>query len=262
MATRDQLSRDQDGSAGDANYGAIGRDYARYRRPEPRIAALIHAALGEARMVLNVGAGAGSYEPTDRVVVAVEPSASMRAQRPSHLSVAIDASAENLPFADKSFDAAMATFTVHQWSDLRAGLREVRRVTRGPIVILAGDPAALARFWLTDYAPEVIATEARRCPPVAVVVEALGGRTDVLDVPIPLDCADGFNEAYYGRPERLLDPNARRACSAWSFVERRSVDAFVVRLSADLASGAWDRKYGHLRTQSEFNGSLRLIVGN
>jgi SAM-dependent methyltransferase len=154
--------RSDDGSAGDADYGQVGGLYSQYRRPDPRIAARIVDALGDARTVLNVGAGAGSYEAVDREVTPVEPSASMRAQRPAHLAPAIDATAENLPFADASFDAAMTTFSVHQWSDLRAGLREMRRVTRGPIVFLTGDPDLLRRFWLNDYAPEVLDTEARR----------------------------------------------------------------------------------------------------
>ncbi len=153
-------SRHRDGSAGDANYGAIGTNYSNYRQPEPRIASLIVEALGDASKVLNVGAGAGSYESVDRVVTAVEPSASMRAQRPAHLSRAINAVAGALPFDDKSFDAAMATFTVHQWPDLAAGLAEMRRVTRGSIIILSCDPDELNRFWLDDYAPEVITVEA------------------------------------------------------------------------------------------------------
>jgi|SRR5580658_2973301 SAM-dependent methyltransferase len=193
-------SRSADGSAGDADYGTIGARYATYRRPDPRIASRIHAALGPAGAVLNVGAGAGSYEPIDRAVIAVEPSASMRAQRPSHLPPAVDATAEHLPFPDRHFDASMATFAIHQWCDLRAGLAEMRRVTRGPVVIVTCDPDALDRFWLHEYAPEVTRVEAGRYPPIASIAATLSGRTEVLHVPIPLDCRDGFNEAYYGRP--------------------------------------------------------------
>jgi hypothetical protein len=249
-----------DGSAGDADYGTIGHGYSRYRQPEPRIAALINKFLGRASKILNVGAGAGSYEPIDRQVTAIEPSASMRAQRPSHLSVAIDAVAEQLPFPDEHFDAAMATFTVHQWSDLRVGLSEMRRVTSGCIIIMTCDPEELDRFWLNAYAPEVIATEARRYPSINSIADALGGGTDVIAVPIPLNCVDGFNEAYYGRPERLLEQGARLACSAWSFVDRIVVDRFVSQLQRDLANGTWDATYGQLRTQPEFKGSLKLIV--
>ncbi len=252
--------RHQDGSAGDANYGVIGKGYASYRQPEPRIAEFIQHALGDARTILNVGAGAGSYEPVDRSVVAVEPSASMRAQRPAHLPPAIDAVAERLPFADKLFDASMASFTVHQWSDLAAGLVEMRRVTRGPVLVLTCDPHELTRCWLNDYAPEVIAVEARRYPAMSEIAKGLGGAVDILAVPIPLGCVDGFSEAYYGRPERILEPGARLANSAWSFVDQSVGARFAADLSRDLANGTWDVRYGGLRTQPFFEGSLRLVV--
>ncbi len=252
--------RSADGSAGDADYAAIGLDYARYRLPDPRIAAPITRALGAARTVLNVGAGAGSYEPADRQVTAVEPSASMRAQRPAGLVTAIDATAEDLPFDDTSFDAAMTTFSVHQWSDLRAGLREIRRVTRGPVVILTSDPGRLRRFWLAEYAPEVIDTEARRYPSVSELADGLGGPVFASVVPVPLDCTDGFNEAYYGRPGALLDPGARRSCSAWSFVGADAHDRFTRHLSRDLADGTWDNRHGHLRTLPYYDGSLILVT--
>lgn len=253
-------TRTGDGSAGDADYGSIGQSCTRYRQPDQRIAARISQALGQARTVLNVGAGAGSYEPADRLVTPVEPSASMRAQRPPGLAAAVDATAEELPFPDGAFDAAMTTFSVHQWSDLRAGLREMRRVTRGPVLILTGDPQRLRRFWLNDYAPEVIDTEARRYPAVDVLADGLGGPVSATVVPVPLDCSDGFNEAYYGRPELLLDPAARLSCSAWSFVGAEVEQRFAGELSRDLADGTWDRRYGHLRTRPVFDGSLILVV--
>jgi SAM-dependent methyltransferase len=253
--------RTEDGSAGDADYGSIGRGYARYRRPEPAFADAIRAALGDSRTLVNVGAGAGSYEPGRLDVTAVEPSAAMRAQRPAHAAPAIDGVAEDLPFGDDAFDAALASFTVHQWRDLRGGLREVRRVTRGPVVILTCDPDALERSWIGAYAPDVIATEAARYPAIADVRSGLGGTVTVESLPIPLACADGFTEAYYGRPEALLDPGARRANSAWSFVGPDAEARFERTLRADLASGVWDRRYGRLRTQPTFDGSLRLIVG-
>lgn len=253
-----RVKRFEDGSAGDANYGMIGREYTRFRQPDPRIAAYIHARLGDAKRLLNVGAGTGSYEPTDRDVTAVEPSAAMRAQRPSHLSPAIDAVAAALPFEDDFFDAAMTLFSAHQWPDLAAGLREMRRVTRGPIVVLTGDPNRVARFWLNEYAPEVIAAEARRYPAVSAFAAALGD-VEAAQVPIPFDCTDRINEAYYGQPEMLLDPGARSVCSAWSFVGPDVVARFERHLKHDLETGEWDRRFGALRSQPAFIGSLLVI---
>lgn len=252
--------RTEDGSAGDANYGSIGLTYARFRREDPRIAAAIFAALGDARRILNVGAGAGSYEPIDREVTPVEPSATMRAQRPPHLAPAIDAVAEDLPFPDKTFDAALASVTVHQWSDLARGLSEMRRVTRGTIVLVVSDPDRLRDFWLDRYAPEVVAHEARRFPPIAKLESLLDGDVHVEPVPIPLDCTDGFNEAYYGRPEALLDPDARLACSSWSFATADIVSRFEHDLRRDLESGLWDEHFGALRTMPSYDGSLRLVI--
>lgn len=249
-----------DGSAGDADYGTIGNGYGVYRQAEPAIAARILEALGQARTVLNVGAGAGSYEPLDRAVTAVEPSAAMRAQRPALLAPALDAVAEHLPFADGAFEASMATYTVHQWQDLERGLRELRRVTAGPVVILTCDPDLVQNFWLNLYAPGVLAAEALRYPSMDRLRAGLGGAMAVSPVPIPLACRDGFNEAYYGRPEKLLEPGARLACSAWSFVSAAESQGYVAHLRRDVASGAWDRQFGHLRRQPAYDGALRLLV--
>ncbi|WP_030160560.1 class I SAM-dependent methyltransferase [Glycomyces sp. NRRL B-16210] len=249
-----------DGSAGDADYGRIGQGYRTYRLPEPAFEKAILAALGPARSVVNVGAGAGSYEPVDRQVTPVEPSASMRAQRPSRLAAAIDATAESLPFGDNAFDAAMSTFSVHQWSDLEAGLAEMRRVATGPVVIMTCDPDLVERFWLNDYAPEVLATEARRYPGVDRIAAALGGTVETASLPIPFGCVDGFGEAYYGRPETFLDPGARKANSAWSFVSEETAACAVEHLRTDLEDGTWDRRHGRLRTASRFEGSLILIT--
>jgi SAM-dependent methyltransferase len=254
------MSIPHDGSAGDVNYAVIGPGYARYRQPELLIAARIVEALGEARTVLNVGAGAGSYEPRDREVTAVEPSATMRAQRPADLPVAIEAVAEDLPFADGTFDAALASVTVHQWRDLAAGIGELRRVTNGPIVVLTADPDRLFDYWVADYFPDPLAVERRRFPAIGRLQELLGPTTRVEAVGIPLACTDGFAEAYYGRPEMFLDAGARRAMSSYSLVDPASIDAGVERLAADLAAGAWDARYGHLRSQPFFDGSLRLVV--
>lgn len=224
---------------GDFDYDAHGQGYAQIRRTDPRIAALVHEALGAAQTVLNVGAGAGSYEPTDRYVIAVEPSAVMRSQRPPHLVPAIRGVAESLPLDDQSVDASMAMVTVHQWADLKKGLSELRRVTRGPIVVLTFEGEALDRFWLTDYAPELIAAERRRYPSLQTICAGLGGTASVRAIPVPIDCTDGFTEAYYARPEKFLDPAVRAAQSAWGFITPQEQARSVERLSVEIASGAW-----------------------
>ncbi len=245
--------------AGDFDYERSGAGYAGTRRTDPRIAAVVHGALGSARSVLNVGAGAGSYEPDDRAVVALEPSAAMRAQRRGGHPV-VEWIAERLPFADASFDAAMATVTVHQWRDPVAGLYEMRRVSRGPVVVLTFDGDALCRFWLADYVPELMDAERRRYPALEVVADALGGPGLIYPVPVPRDCLDGFTEAYFARPEAFLDPAVRRGQSAWGFVGDGVEDRFVGELRRDLETGEWDRRYGSFRTRAVFEGSLRLVA--
>ena len=249
--------------AGDFDYEQHGAGYAAVRRPDPRIAARVHAALGASRTVVNVGAGAGSYEPADRYVLAVEPSAAMRAQRPVEAAPAVDATAERLPFDDNSFDAAMATVTVHQWVDVDRGLRELRRVSSGPVVVLTFDAPALQRFWLADYLPEVIAVEQTRFPTLDRLTSVLAPastevRVDV--VPVPRDCTDGFGEAYYARPEAFLRPEVRAATSGLGLTDPAAVRRGLERLEEDLASGAWDRAYGHWREQDEYAGALRLVT--
>jgi len=243
--------------AGDFDYELGGGGYAGRRRTDPRIAAHVWAALGDASSVLNVGAGAGSYEPGDRYVVAVEPSAAMREQRATPAVIGV---AEALPFDDDSFDACMATITIHQWRDLERGLGELRRVSRGPVVILTFDGPAMLRFWLHEYVPELFAAESARDPGIDRVARVLGGEVSVTEVPIPIDCVDGFIEAFYARPEALLDPLVRSAQSAWAFVEPSIVERGLERLRSALASGEWDERHGHLRTQPEYIGALRLIT--
>jgi SAM-dependent methyltransferase len=250
------------GRAGDFDYEVGGVGYAAQRRTDARIAALVHAALGSARSVVNVGAGAGSYEPADRDVIAVEPAASMRAQRPGGSAPVVEATAEALPFADDAFDAAMAMVTIHQWSDTDRGLREMRRVARGPVVLLTFDPSALDSLWLAEYAPEIIDVEQGRYPAIEHVCRVLRGHgvsATVAQVPIPIDCVDGFTEAYYARPEHFLDPAVRRSQSCWGFVGEHAEQRSMDRLRRDLDSGEWDRRYGVLRTQPEFTGALRLV---
>lgn len=249
-------------SAGDVDYGDLAVGYARHRQPDVHIARQIDAALGTASTVLNIGAGIGSYEPSERLVVPVEPSAAMRDERPSGGVPAIDAVAESLPFDDNSFDAAMAILTIHQWRDTDRGLREMRRVARGPAVIMTFDSDAWSRMWLIDYIPELYRLESNRFPSIQHVCDVLGGTVDVSDVPIALDCSDGFAEAFYGRPEALLDPAARRAQSGWAFLDPAQVERAVDQLRSDVQDGTWDRRYGHLRTQSWFVGALRLVTSH
>jgi SAM-dependent methyltransferase len=246
---------------GDFDYDSHGAGYAAQRRPDPRIAAHIHRALGEARTVLNVGAGTGSYEPQDRQVLALEPSAAMRAQRPAGAAPAIRGVAEAIPLDDRSVDAVMAVATVHQWADLATGLAELRRVSRGPVVVIAFDGDALPAYWVNHYAPELIAAERRRYPPIQAIAEGIGAAAPAQVIPIPLDCTDGVTEAFYGRPERLLDPAVLAAQSSWGFVAPEVKPRFIQALSEDLASGRWDARHGHWRKASSYEGSLRLILG-
>jgi SAM-dependent methyltransferase len=241
------------------DYEQHGRSYARHRRADPRIAARIHAALGEAKTVLNVGAGAGSYEPADRWVLAVEPSATMRAQRPRGAAPAIDARAEALPFDDGAVDAAMACVTIHHWEPPAAGLAELRRVARGPVVVFTFDLGALPA-WQQEHLHEGLVIERPRFPAIADVAAALGGRTRVEHVPTPADCEDGFFEAFWNRPEALLDPSIRASQSMWALLEPGVEERIVARLGDALATGAWDAEHGRLRGQDSLDGSLRLVI--
>jgi SAM-dependent methyltransferase len=217
-------------------YDAIGASYAVTRRTEPRIAARVWAALGDARTVLNVGAGTGSYEPLDRDVTAVEPSAVMRAQRPAGAAPCLAGAAESLPFEDQSFDAAMAFATIDHWQDPIAGLREMRRVARR-VVVFTNDASDPDRFWLNrDYLPEHNDLWADR-PSLTELAGAIAARTE--PVPIPWDCADGFYEAYWRRPQAYLDENVRHAMSIWARVGPDAEQRAVRSLRNDLASGRW-----------------------
>lgn len=248
--------------AGDVDYGKFGQGYAGQRQTDPRIEARVHQALGDAKVILNVGAGAGSYEPQDRHVIAIEPSAAMRAQRPGHRVPAIHGIAEELPLDNQSVDASMAIVTVHQWRDLEKGLSELCRVTRGPILVMTFDGEAFEPYWLKHYAPKLFEHESGRMPDLRRLTDCLGSAVEVQPVPIPIDCVDGFNEAYYARPEAFLDPAVRRSQSAWSFVSEEDQAGFVKRLGDDLESGRWDERFGEWRSKPSYEGSLRLIVSH
>lgn len=241
-------------------YDTIGSTYTATRRTEPRIAAQVWAALGDARTVLNVGAGTGSYEPPGRDVIAVEPSALMRALRPEGAAPCIAAVAERLPFEDRSFDAAMAFSTVHHWRDPIAGLREMRRVARRVVVFThdSSDSAWRRRFWLTrDYLPEVADLVAGR-PSLAEQAEAIEARVE--PVLIPWDCTDGFFEAYWRRPEAYLDDRVRRGVSVWARVGLEAEQRAVRSLREDLVSGWWAERNDDLRALDAAELGLRLLV--
>ena len=250
----------KDGSAGDTDYGIIGSSYSDFRKPESKITEVIVSQLGQAYSVLNVGAGTGSYEPTNINITAVEPSSTMRAQRPNGLNPAIDAVAEDLPFADNTFDASMSIFSIHQWKDLRKGLAEMRRVTRGKVILMSCLPSKVCDYWLYDYAPQILEIEAKRFPSKEEIEDGLNQKVNSIQVPIPLNCSDGFNEAYYGRPELLLNKKARQSCSSWGFVDSRLADEYVSNLKNDIDSGKWDLRYGNLRQADFYLGSLYLFV--
>jgi DNA-binding transcriptional MerR regulator len=241
-------------------YDAIGSAYPATRRTEPRIAARIWDALGDARTVVNVGAGTGSYEPPDREVTAVEPSAVMRAQRPAGAAPCVAAAAECLPFEDGSFDAAMAVSTVHHWPDPVAGLREMKRVARRVVVFTydADNTGSRDRFWLTrDYLPE-FADLLIGWPSMADLTEAIGGRAE--PVLVPWDCADGFFEAHWRRPEAYLDQDVRRAVSVWTRVGTQAEQRAVGKLREDLSSGRWAERNRDLVALDAAELGLRLVV--
>jgi hypothetical protein len=245
-----------------ALYDRIGAGYSTTRKADPRIAELIDQALGEAVEVVNVGAGTGNYEPRHRRVTAVEPSAVMIAQRPPGAARVVQAAAEALPFPDRSFDVAMAAWTLHHWSDWRAGVGELRRVARDRIVIATWDPTFMDALWLKrEYLPEAAASEAARFPGLDDLLEALGGG-EARPIPIPRDCRDGFMAAYWARPEAYLDPVVQANISTFALLEPGALDGALSQLAADLDSGEWDRRHLHLRTLAELDLGYRLVTSH
>ncbi|HEY6762343.1 MAG TPA: methyltransferase domain-containing protein [Baekduia sp.] len=246
-------------------YDRIGEGYARKRHEDPRIAALIAEALGDARTVVNVGAGTGSYEPRDRHVVAIEPSDVMAAQRPAELAPAIRGTAGRLPLRDASVDAAMALLTVHHWEhEQERGVRELRRVARGPVILLTIDPRVSGAMWLmADYLPELAELDHATFPPPETLADWLGAssiRTTVIEV--PRDTPDGILLSFWAHPERVLDPAARAATSGFARMLPATVDRCVAAVERDLASGAWDARHGHLRDLDAYDAGLRLVVAD
>jgi SAM-dependent methyltransferase len=247
-----------------AAYDELGRGYSAARRTDPRIAARLREALGNARSVVNVGAGTGCYEPTGLELTAVEPSATMIAQRPAASAPVVQARAEALPFDDDSFDAAIAILTDHHWSDRAAGLRELRRVARDRVILLNADPAEAERFWLSrDYLPGFAGLIPPRYRQPGHWLQEFRdslGRLDVQPVPVPHDCHDGFYQAFWRRPAAYLDQEMRDGTSVFRLLPEAEVAEAVRRLGEDLESGAWSARYADLHGAQELDVGLRLVV--
>jgi len=239
-----------------ASYDTIGVNYSDLRKPDARIERAIGRALGSARTVLNVGAGAGSYEPADRQVTAIEPSVEMIRQRGASAAPVIQGYAEDLPFDDNSFDASMAILTIHHWADKEKGLKEMRRVTRGRVVILTFDPSHRG-FWLADYIPELVALDEAIMPEMTDY-EAWLGAVEISAVPIPHDCTDGFLCAYWRRPAAYLDPRIRAAMS--SFWAINDISEGLEKLARELDTGAWAQRYSELLDRDECDFGYRLVT--
>jgi SAM-dependent methyltransferase len=238
------------------SYDTIGVNYSDLRKSDSRIEMVISKALGTAKTVLNVGAGTGLYEPTDRSVAAIEPSTEMIRQRSASAAPVIQGYAENLPFDDNFFDASMAILTIHHWADKEKGLKEMRRVTRGPAIVLTYDPS-FRGFWLLDYIPELVALDEVQMPRITDY-EGWLGPVVVSPVPIPHDCTDGFLSAYWRRPAAYLDPRIRAAMS--SFWAVGNVSDALRRLEKDLESGAWAHRHSRLLDLNACDCGYRLVM--
>jgi SAM-dependent methyltransferase len=238
------------------SYDTIGVNYSEFRKPDSRIETVIGRALGSAKTVLNVGAGAGSYEPVDRQVTAIEPSVEMIRQRGASAAPVIRGHAEDLPFDDNSFDASMAILTVHHWADKEKGLKEMRRVTRGQVVVLTFDPLH-REFWLADYIPELAELDEVQMPRMTDYEDWLGS-VEISALPIPHDCTDGFLCAYWRRPAAYLDPRIRAAISSFWAVD--NISEGLRKLASDLDTGAWAQRYSELLNLDEYDFGYRLVT--
>ena len=242
-------------------YEDIGRSYSRTRREDPRIAGQIRSYLGASHSVVNVGAGTGNYEPSDCVVVAVEPSLAMVQQRRGRTRRVVRGVAEALPFPDAAFDAAMAVLTVHHWAEPEAGLRELRRVSRRQIVFFF-EPLRTHDFWALEYFPEALEVPSEQDPPGEDVIrQALTVRV-VRPVLVPRDCVDGFGAAFWARPEAYTDPEVQAGMSWLALLTPDARQRGWERLVADLATGAWDERHGHLRRLLTYDGGYRIAIAS
>ena len=239
-------------------YDVIGRTYARTRREDPRIASQIQDALGTARTVANVGAGTGNYEPADRLMIAVEPSAAMMRQRIGRSHLVVRSHAEQLPFPDRSFDAALAILTIHHWADVAAGLREMARIAE---VVLYFEPLRTHDFWALEYFPEALDLPTERDPPGEALLRGLLDLREIQTVPVPHDCTDGFGASFWRRPTAYLDPDVHAGMSWLALLPAAARRRGTDKLAADLASGKWDERHGYLRELKEYDGGYRLAIG-
>ena len=240
-------------------YDELGRTYAATRRQDPRVAAQVWAALGVGRSLLNVGAGTGSYEPTDRIVVALEPSQEMISQRAQRTHRVVRGVAEQLPFADAMFDTSLAVLTVHHWTDREAGLNELRRVSKRQVVMFF-EPLEVHRFWALDYFEEARELPSERNAPSEHLLRALLPVQEVQTVLVPRDCVDGFGAAFWARPEAYLDPAVQAGMSWMALLPPDVLERGTDRLRRDLASGAWDAAHGHLRSMDAYDAGYRLAI--
>jgi hypothetical protein len=245
------------GSSGEVRYDHIGVGYSVGRRTDPTWAAAIADALGDASPVLNVGAGAGSYEPPDRPVVAVEPSEMMISQRRPGAAPVVRGVAEHLPFGDRTAGAALAVLTNHHWIDEVGGFAEVCRVA--PLrVVVTFDPAVHLEQWIVrDYVPEVAALDVSR-PSFDEIVDLLAA--DVTVLPLSRSFEDGVLGAHWCRPFAYLDPTVWAHMSGFARLDPIVVDRGMRRLRADLQSGAWDARYGSIAALDSFDAGYRLVV--
>ncbi len=249
---------------GSPRYDAIGHGYSSTRREDPELRDRIHAALGDSRTVVNVGAGTGSYEPSDRHVVAIEPSDVMARQRPAGRVPALRGTAAPLPLRDHSVDAAMAVLTIHHWDDQReSGVRELRRVARGPVVIVTYDADVCSEMWLNrDYLPEAAALDQATFPPIDELIGWLGGHVRVEPIMNSRNTPDWTLGSFWAHPERVLDAEARRATSAFARMDAVVLDRVVAEIARDIDNGVWDSRNGHLRALPEYDVGMRLLIAH
>ena len=245
-----------------ARYDHLGRSYGVTRRADPRIAKAIGRELEDTRSIVNIGAGTGSYEPP-QTVVAIEPSRTMLGQRPTAAAPAIQAVAEHLPLGDKCVDAALAVLTIHHWTDVEAGIAEMRRIARRRIVLLTWDPSKMRTdFWLmSEYLPGAAEADARLAVPLDRLTSLLGGAV-VTPVPVPHDCADGFGAAFWRRPAAYLDPAVQAGMSLMTLISPELLRPGLDRLATDLASGRWATEHADLLHLEELDLGYRLVTAD